>query len=132
MRLKGEALALVAGQPSVVEALVEPVREALGGRIGLRILSNLPLGRRVRVRAEAAEADVGSAALCDGIARASRFAELDPYRTVTHNKGFMNGVDAAALALGQDVRAIEAGERRLMDATVGGAKKSLPAPVVAQ
>ncbi|MEJ7732721.1 MAG: hypothetical protein WKG00_26410 [Polyangiaceae bacterium] len=43
------------------------------------------------------------------MARASRFAELDPCRAATHNKGFMNGLDAAAVALGQDWRAIEAG-----------------------
>jgi len=47
--------------------------------------------------------------VASGIARASRFAELDPYRATTHNKGFMNGLDAAAVALGQDFRAIEAG-----------------------
>jgi hydroxymethylglutaryl-CoA reductase len=52
---------------------------------------------------------VGGAALADGIARASRFAELDPYRAATHNKGIMNGIDAVAVALGQDWRAIEAG-----------------------
>lgn len=94
---------------TVAEALAAPLREVLGGHIGLRILTNLPMGRRVRVRAEALAADVGSEALCDGIARASRFAELDPFRAVTHNKGFMNGLDAAAVALGQDFRAIEAG-----------------------
>ena len=48
-------------------------------------------------------------ALADAIARASRFAELDPFRAVTHNKGIMNGVDAVAVALGQDWRALEAG-----------------------
>ena len=48
-------------------------------------------------------------ALADGIARASRFAEMDPFRASTHNKGIMNGIDAVALALGQDWRAIEAG-----------------------
>ncbi len=94
---------------TVAEALAAPIREVLGGRIGLRILTNLSMQRRVRVRAAASAADVGGEALCDGIARASRFAELDPYRAVTHNKGFMNGVDAAAVALGQDFRAIEAG-----------------------
>lgn len=39
---------------------------------------------------------------------AQRFAELDPYRATTHNKGIMNGIDAVAVALGQDWRAIEA------------------------
>jgi hypothetical protein len=39
------------------------------------------------------------------------FAKEDIYRAVTHNKGIMNGVDAVAIALGQDFRAIEAGEQ---------------------
>jgi hydroxymethylglutaryl-CoA reductase len=52
---------------------------------------------------------VGGGEVAEGIARASRFADLDPYRAVTHNKGFMNGLDAVALALGQDWRALEAG-----------------------
>src|SRR5262249_10850962 len=43
------------------------------------------------------------------IAAASRFAELDPYRATTHNKGIMNGVDAVLVATGQDWRAVEAG-----------------------
>ena len=42
------------------------------------------------------------------IIEAQRFAELDPYRATTHNKGIMNGIDAVAVALGQDWRAIEA------------------------
>ncbi len=94
---------------TVAEAIAGPIREVLGGRIGLRILSNLATGRLVRVRGEVTAEALGGAALADGIARASRFAELDPYRAVTHNKGFMNGLDSAALALGQDFRAIEAG-----------------------
>jgi hydroxymethylglutaryl-CoA reductase len=47
--------------------------------------------------------------VADRIALASRFAELDPYRAVTHNKGIMNGVDAVVIASGNDFRAIEAG-----------------------
>ena len=45
----------------------------------------------------------------DGIVAASRFAELDPYRAATHNKGIMNGVDAVVIATGNDWRAVEAG-----------------------
>jgi hydroxymethylglutaryl-CoA reductase len=52
---------------------------------------------------------LGGAELADGIVKASRFAELDPFRAVTHNKGVMNGIDAVALAMGQDWRSIEAG-----------------------
>lgn len=94
---------------TVAEALAEPIAELLGGRIGLRILTNVPLRRRVRVSAELSADSIGGAAIAEGIARASEFASLDPLRAATHNKGIMNGVDAVALALGQDWRAIEAG-----------------------
>ena len=94
---------------TVAEAVAPKVHELLGGQIGLRILSNLPLRRRVRVRCRVSEEAVGSAELAAGIARASRFAEKDPFRAVTHNKGIMNGIDAVAVALGQDWRSIEAG-----------------------
>ncbi|MDI1474972.1 hydroxymethylglutaryl-CoA reductase, degradative [Polyangium sp. y55x31] len=94
---------------TVAEAMAPAVHEITGGTMGLRILTNLPLRRLVRVRAEVRDEDVGGEELATGIARASRFAELDVFRAVTHNKGFMNGLDAAAIALGQDFRAIEAG-----------------------
>ncbi len=94
---------------TVAEAVAPRVAELVGGEIGLRILSNLPTRRRVRVRARASAEAVGGQALADRIVRASRFAELNPYRAVTHNKGTMNGVDAVAVALGQDFRSIEAG-----------------------
>ncbi|MFO0692717.1 MAG: hydroxymethylglutaryl-CoA reductase, degradative [Polyangiales bacterium] len=94
---------------TVAEATAPLVQDLVGGRIGLRILSNLPLRRRVSVRCQVSEDALGGAAAADGIARASRFAELDPFRAVTHNKGIMNGIDAVALAMGQDFRSIEAG-----------------------
>ena len=94
---------------TVAEALAPAVRELIGGRIGLRILTNLPLHRLVRVEVRLAHEDVGGREVSLGIERASRFAEKDPFRAVTHNKGFMNGVDAAAVALGQDWRSLEAG-----------------------
>jgi hydroxymethylglutaryl-CoA reductase len=88
---------------------VAPVLEGLsGGTACLRILSNLPMRRRVRVWAEIGDDGLGGAELAGNIVRASRFAELDPYRAVTHNKGILNGIDAAAVALGQDWRSIEA------------------------
>ena len=49
------------------------------------------------------------AAVRDAVVEASRFAELDPYRAATHNKGIMNGVDAVVIATGNDWRAVEAG-----------------------
>ena len=52
---------------------------------------------------------LGGDEIAHAIAMASRFAELDPYRAVTHNKGVMNGIDAVVLATGNDFRAVEAG-----------------------
>ncbi len=99
---------------SVAEAVADRVRELAGGRMGLRILSNLSDRRMVRVSASvplevlAAEGFTG-AEVAEGIARASRFAELDPYRAATHNKGIMNGIDPVVIATGNDWRAVEAG-----------------------
>jgi hydroxymethylglutaryl-CoA reductase len=94
---------------TVAEAVADALHARVGGTMGLRILTNLTLRRCVRVRCEVSAEAVGGDAVADGIARASRFASLDAARAVTHNKGFMNGLDAAAVALGQDWRSIEAG-----------------------
>jgi hydroxymethylglutaryl-CoA reductase len=94
---------------TVAEHVAPLVQARIGGRIGLRILSNLPLRRMVRASARVSAEALGGDALADGIASASRFAELDPFRAATHNKGVMNAIDAVAVALGQDWRSIEAG-----------------------
>lgn len=94
---------------TVAEAVAPAIAELAGGRIGLRILSNLPLRRMVRVRARVSAEALGGPDLADGVARASRFAEKDVFRAVTHNKGIMNAIDAVAVAMGQDWRSIEAG-----------------------
>jgi len=94
---------------TVAEAVAPSIHELTGGQLGLRILSNLATRRLVNVTAKVTADEVGGKELLHAIYRASRFAELDPYRAVTHNKGIMNGIDAAAVALGQDWRAIEAG-----------------------
>ncbi len=85
-----------------------------GGRVGLRILSNLCDQRCVRVTCTVPASVLATDAMAgadviDGIVAASRFAELDPYRAATHNKGIMNGVDAVTMATGNDWRAVEAG-----------------------
>jgi len=90
---------------TLCEALADRVSRLAGGRPGLRILSNLTDGRTVTVRCRIQDDPQIAAA----IASASRFAELDPYRASTHNKGIMNGVDAVLVATGQDWRAVEAG-----------------------
>jgi hydroxymethylglutaryl-CoA reductase len=97
---------------TLCEALADRVAQIAGGRPGLRILSNLTDGRTVMVRCSIPEAQLASenaADVASAIAAASRFAELDPYRAATHNKGIMNGVDAVLVATGQDWRAVEAG-----------------------
>ena len=93
----------------VAEAVAPHLVELVGGEVGLRILSNLPLRRLARARCWVSDDAVGGSHLADAIVRASRFAELDPFRAATHNKGIMNGVDAVAVATGQDWRALEAG-----------------------
>jgi hydroxymethylglutaryl-CoA reductase len=99
---------------TVAEALADKVARLAGGRSGLRILTNLCDRRCVRVRARvpAHSLSTGSlegGAVRDGIVAASRFAEDDPYRAATHNKGIMNGVDAVVIATGNDWRGVEAG-----------------------
>jgi hydroxymethylglutaryl-CoA reductase len=86
-----------------------------GGRPGLKILTNLADRRKVYVRALVPVQALASEGFPDGelvrdaILEAQRFAELDPYRAVTHNKGVMNGVDGVLVACGNDWRAVEAG-----------------------
>jgi hydroxymethylglutaryl-CoA reductase len=99
---------------TVAEALAERVATLAAGRSGLRILTNLCDRRRVRVTARVPAAALATggldgAAVRDGIVAASRFAEDDPYRAATHNKGIMNGVDAVVIATGNDWRGVEAG-----------------------
>ncbi|HBX68662.1 MAG TPA: hydroxymethylglutaryl-CoA reductase, degradative [Chloroflexi bacterium] len=92
-----------------------PRLEALtGGRVHLRILSNLADRRLARARCTIpveplAFGDFSGAQVREGIIAAWAFAAADPYRAATHNKGIMNGIDAVVLATGNDWRAIEAG-----------------------
>jgi len=107
---------------TVAETLAERVAGLARGRGGLRILTNLCDRRRVRVRARVpaaalATADMDGAAVRDGVVAASRFAEDDPYRAATHNKGIMNGVDAVVIATGNDWRGVEAGAHAYAAAT---------------
>jgi hydroxymethylglutaryl-CoA reductase len=98
---------------TMVEAIAPRVTELTGGQVLMRILSNLADRRAshvtVKVPGEAlATRDLAGDVVADRIEDASRFAELDPYRATTHNKGIMNGVDAVVLATGNDWRAMEA------------------------
>ena len=94
---------------SVSEGIADTIAAITGGRVGLRILSNLSVHRTVTVTARVPDGALGGPEVRRAVAEASRFAELDPYRAATHNKGIMNGVDAVLLATGQDWRSVEAG-----------------------
>lgn len=99
---------------TVAEALKPMIEEITGGRVLLRILSNLADRRlaraRCRVPKEALAFDVfPGEQVARGIVEAYALAAVDPYRAATHNKGIMNGVDAVVIATGNDWRAIEAG-----------------------
>ena len=96
------------------ERLAPHIESITGGRVHLRILSNLADHRLARARctipmSELAFGDFTGEKVCNGIIEAWAFAASDPYRAATHNKGIMNGVDSVVIATGNDWRAIEAG-----------------------
>lgn len=94
---------------TMCEALARPVEETAGGRVLLRIISNLADRRLVKARAVFAKEAIGGEEAVDAIVAAYEFAANDPYRCATHNKGVMNGIDAVVVAAGNDWRAVEAG-----------------------
>ena len=96
------------------ETLAPRIEQVTGGRVGLRILSNLADRRLARARCTVpvealAFGDFSGERVVQGIFEAWAFAAADPYRAATHNKGIMNGVDAVVIATGNDWRAVEAG-----------------------
>ena len=94
---------------TMAEALTPMVEEITGGRVLLRIISNLADRRLVKATAVFDKETIGGEDVVDGIVYAYAFADADPYRCATHNKGIMNGVVAVGIACGQDIRALEAG-----------------------
>ena len=98
---------------TVAESVAPTLEARTGWKAGLRILSNLADRRCAHISARIAPQSLAGKGfdgpdVVDRIVSASRFAELDPYRATTHNKGIMNGVDAVVLATGNDWRAMEA------------------------
>ncbi|MFQ5609188.1 MAG: hydroxymethylglutaryl-CoA reductase, degradative, partial [Woeseiaceae bacterium] len=91
---------------TICEAIAPRIAEITGGSVAMRILSNLADRSIVTARVLY---ELDDAAERDAIVRASDIAQADPYRAATHNKGVMNGIDAVAIATGNDWRAIEAG-----------------------
>ncbi len=94
---------------TMAERLAPSIEDWTGGKVYLRILSNLADRRLARARATWPLDVIGGEAVRDGMLSAYRFAAADPYRAATHNKGIMNGISAVVLATGNDTRAVEAG-----------------------
>ncbi len=99
---------------TVCEGLAPTLERVTGGRVRLRILTNLADERKARASLRIPYASLGvdavdGRAVAHGIVEAYRFAARDPYRACTHNKGILNGIDAVCIATGNDWRAIEAG-----------------------
>lgn len=99
---------------TALEAIAPAVETISGGIVRLRILSNLADRRLARAWCSVpvsslAFKDYDGETVRDRMLEAAAFAEADPYRAVTHNKGIMNGIDAVVLATGNDWRAVEAG-----------------------
>jgi len=94
---------------TMAEKLAPHMAAWTGGKTNLRILSNLADRRLARARCVWRLADLGGEEVRDAMLSAYHFADADPYRAATHNKGIMNGVSAVVLATGNDTRAVEAG-----------------------
>lgn len=102
---------------TMAEEIAPAVEEITGGTVILRIISNLAVLRLARVSAvftpeemsDKGGNSIQGSEVIEGVIQAYHFAEADPFRATTHNKGIMNAISAIALACGQDWRAIEAG-----------------------
>ncbi len=108
---------------TMAEALAPRIEQITGGRVYLRIISNLADLRLARAKAVFKAEEIGGHEVVDGILLAAELANVDPYRAATHNKGIMNGVTAVVLATGNDTRAVEAGAHAF--ASIAGRYKSL-------
>jgi len=99
---------------TVAEHLAPFIEKITGGRVNLRILSNLTDQRKARAEGVIdakllATNGINGPQVARSIVEAGVFAEVDRYRATTHNKGIMNGIDAVVIATGNDWRAVEAG-----------------------
>jgi len=99
---------------TAAEIIAPMIEQITGGRVNLRIISNLADRRTARaeciIPAKAlARAEFSGSQVARSIFEAWAFAVADPYRAATHNKGIMNGIDAVVMATGNDWRAVEAG-----------------------
>lgn len=116
---------------TLAEAMSPRIEKLIGGKARLRIISNLAVHRKARGKAvwtkeeleKSTKGQMKGEEVVEAILDAFAFADADPYRCSTHNKGIMNGVDAVVIATGNDFRAIEAGAHSF--ASVSGRYRSL-------
>ncbi len=108
---------------TMAESVAPMIETMTGGRVILRIISNLADRRLVRARAVFSAEALGGKEVVENIVSAFELADFDPYRAATHNKGIMNGISAVVLATGNDTRAVEAGAHAY--ASISGHYKSL-------
>lgn len=108
---------------TMVEACGQLVEEISGGKVILKIITNLAKFRLARARAVFPKKELGGSNAVERILKVYALALADPFRCATHNKGIMNGIDAVALATCNDFRAIEAGAHAY--AAVNGEYKPL-------
>jgi hydroxymethylglutaryl-CoA reductase len=94
---------------TMCEALAPMLEEITGGKVRLKILSNLADKRIVKAKAVFDKEKLGGESVVDAFIESYTLAAIDPYRAATHNKGIMNGIDSLIIATGNDFRAIEAG-----------------------
>ncbi|MEZ5702310.1 MAG: hydroxymethylglutaryl-CoA reductase, degradative [Burkholderiaceae bacterium] len=94
---------------TMAERIAPQIAEWTQGKTNLRILSNLADRRLARARCTWRLDDIGGPQVRDAMLAAYHFADADPYRAATHNKGIMNGISAVVMATGNDTRAVEAG-----------------------
>jgi len=94
---------------TMCEALSPMLEEITGGKVRLRILSNLADKRLIKATAVFDKEKIGGEKVVDAFLESYNLAAIDPYRAATHNKGIMNGIDSLIVATGNDFRAIEAG-----------------------
>jgi hydroxymethylglutaryl-CoA reductase len=99
---------------TMAEAIAPIIEEITKGTVKLRILSNLAVYRLARATAVFNKEDIGGTSVVDGIIAAYAFAEADPFRAATSNKGIMNGMDPVVVATGNDWRGMEAAAHSYM------------------
>ncbi len=105
---------------TMCESVAPFIEKITGGKVYLRIISNLATYRLARAKAIFKKEAIGGEEVVEGIMNAYAFAVADPYRCATHNKGIMNGISALIIATGNDFRAVEAGAHSY--AALGGYK----------